>query len=337
MSTSRTRLASALAGALLLTGAAPTPMRADRTDDALRAYQAAFLDPQATDGVAEVGADHHHAHHQHVTSAVRVSGVAGAQHAVAAALPPGTGGRWSFLTPFPSTFTAIHAIVGPSGKVLLVAGSGYNRSNFDAGTFRTYVWMPASGQRREVPTPEDLFCSGHALLPDGRALVGGGTTAYAPYKGSTALCAFTTERYERLTPLEIARWYPSIVNGADGRSLIISGLDGNGLITSEHEVFDYRTNTHTPVPGARQFPLYPHIFRPQTVPSSTPVRPSPPARCRRASGDPSPATRTNPVPGLALPGQRAGATSCFVGDIRNQHLMVLGAAGRRRTRPATSS
>ncbi len=73
---------------------------------------------------------------------------------------------------------AVHAALLHTGKVLLVAGSGNDAQDFEAGSFTTIVWDPVTGDTEEVPTPEDLFCSGHAYLPDGNLLIAGGTREY---------------------------------------------------------------------------------------------------------------------------------------------------------------
>ena len=73
---------------------------------------------------------------------------------------------------------AVHAALLHTGKVLLVAGSGNNAQDFEAGSFTTIVWDPVTGDTKEVPTPEDLFCSGHAYLPNGNLLIAGGTRKY---------------------------------------------------------------------------------------------------------------------------------------------------------------
>ena len=73
---------------------------------------------------------------------------------------------------------AVHAALLHTGKVLLIAGSGNNAQDFEAGSFTTIVWDPETGDTKEVPTPEDLFCSGHAYLPDGNLLIAGGTRKY---------------------------------------------------------------------------------------------------------------------------------------------------------------
>ncbi|WNV76656.1 galactose oxidase early set domain-containing protein [Geodermatophilus sp. DSM 44513] len=94
---------------------------------------------------------------------------------------------------------AIHAALLHTGDVLLIAGSGNEAEDFDAGTFRTVVWDPVTGEAREVPTPEDLFCSGHAYLPNGNLLVAGGTRKYEVLADDvTRAAGILTVKNERL-------------------------------------------------------------------------------------------------------------------------------------------
>ncbi|MFI7546390.1 galactose oxidase-like domain-containing protein [Actinoplanes sp. NPDC049599] len=88
-------------------------------------------------------------------------------------------GHWARL-PVPAGFrvNAIHAALLHTGKVLIIAGSGNNRDNFEAGTFRTVLYDPARNTFNEVPTPTDVFCAGHTFLPSGNLLVAGGTKSY---------------------------------------------------------------------------------------------------------------------------------------------------------------
>lgn len=88
-------------------------------------------------------------------------------------------GFWQTITlPKDVRVNAIHAALLPTGKILLIAGSGNDRTQFKAGTFKTLVFDPAGGTTKLVPTPTDLFCSGHTFLPDGKLLVAGGTLRY---------------------------------------------------------------------------------------------------------------------------------------------------------------
>ncbi|WP_067496194.1 galactose oxidase early set domain-containing protein [Actinoplanes sp. TFC3] len=88
-------------------------------------------------------------------------------------------GHWSRL-PVPQDFkvNAIHAALLNTGKLLIIAGSGNNRDAFEAGTFRTIIYDPATDKFKDVPTPSDVFCAGHTFLPNGNLLVAGGTADY---------------------------------------------------------------------------------------------------------------------------------------------------------------
>ncbi|MDN5857136.1 MAG: kelch motif-containing protein [Pseudonocardia sp.] len=88
-------------------------------------------------------------------------------------------GRWDVIElPEDVQINAIHAALLPTGKLLIIAGSGNEQAQFDAGTFRTLVYDPATGATKLVPTPVDMFCAGHAFLPNGNLLVAGGTLRY---------------------------------------------------------------------------------------------------------------------------------------------------------------
>lgn len=93
-------------------------------------------------------------------------------------------GSWDELdVPEDFRLNAMHAALLHTGKVLLIAGSGNDQENFDAGTFDTVLWDPAKNTFKKIPTPEDFFCAGHTQLPDGRLLVAGGTARYEVLDG----------------------------------------------------------------------------------------------------------------------------------------------------------
>ncbi|KAF4409218.1 MULTISPECIES: kelch motif-containing protein [Streptomyces] len=99
-------------------------------------------------------------------------------------------GHWDLLdVPQKFRVNAIHAALLHTGKVLLIAGSGNDEESFDAGTFETVLWDPVKDTFKLIPTPEDLFCSGHAQLPDGKLLVAGGTARYEVLDGKVERAA----------------------------------------------------------------------------------------------------------------------------------------------------
>ena len=88
-------------------------------------------------------------------------------------------GHWSVLTvPSQYRINAVHAALLYTGKVLIIAGSGNNRGNFDAGRFESLLWDPRTDHFKLIKTPVDMFCGGHAFLPDGKLLIAGGTRRY---------------------------------------------------------------------------------------------------------------------------------------------------------------
>ncbi|MFE9772977.1 galactose oxidase-like domain-containing protein [Streptomyces sp. NPDC005931] len=93
-------------------------------------------------------------------------------------------GKWEIVE-FPEEYrqNTIHAALLRTGKVLLVAGSGNNQDNFDAKKYDTRIWDPIKGTIKKVPTPSDLFCTGHTQLANGNLLIAGGTKRYEKLKG----------------------------------------------------------------------------------------------------------------------------------------------------------
>ncbi|WAP56257.1 kelch motif-containing protein [Streptomyces sp. S465] len=93
-------------------------------------------------------------------------------------------GHWDVVNvPEEYRINTIHAALLHTGKVLLLAGSGNNAKNFAAKSFRSVLWDPVRNTYTNIPTPQDLFCSGHSQLPDGKLLVAGGTQRYEKLKG----------------------------------------------------------------------------------------------------------------------------------------------------------
>ncbi len=181
-----------------------------------------------------------------------------------------TDGTWT-VTTTPSDVRAVHATLLKTGKVLLIAGSGNDRNAFNAGTFTTSIWDPATGSLTSVSTPWDAFCAGHVVLADGRVLVAGGTTAYpsAATNNSSAgsdrsyLFDPSTGKYTRTADMHQARWYATTTELGDGRVLALGGLDEAGELTSQFEIFD-GTSWSTPANGPSNYvfqPMYPGLHQ----------------------------------------------------------------------------
>jgi galactose oxidase-like protein/radical copper oxidase GlxA-like protein len=142
-------------------------------------------------------------------------------------------GHWSILSvPARMRVNAIHAALLYTGKVLIIAGSGNDAGNFEAGRFESILWDPKTDKFTKIATPTDMFCGGHAFLPDGKVLIAGGTSRYEVLPGQVHYAAgvmtVTNTSVEHGTTLRRGTAFVA----ADGRL--------------------YRSTTATVIPRARQ-------------------------------------------------------------------------------------
>jgi Domain of unknown function (DUF1929) len=155
-------------------------------------------------------------------------------------------GAWQVL-PFPSPVRSIHTVLMYNGKVLFVAGSGNDTSEFAAGTFESAVYDPTTGKFQVIPTPDDFFCAGHIQLPDGNVLVLGGNKAYpnatntVGYEGLNTSYIFDpiTDRYVQENNLNEGHWYPSATELGNGSIISYGGLSQTSGPAYDIEYFKY--------------------------------------------------------------------------------------------------
>jgi hypothetical protein len=124
---------------------------------------------------------------------------------------------------WPSDCLAIHAVHLPGGNVLLW---GYGTQE---GT-QLFVRNSFTGQFLQEPdvgqwyvTGANLFCSGHTLLPDGKALIVGGKLDDVWGIQNTFLFDPVSMRWSSAGLMEQPRYYPTPVLLADGNVAVVSG------------------------------------------------------------------------------------------------------------------
>lgn len=163
----------------------------------------------------------------------------------------GGDGSWERLPDSP--IFIVHAAMLHTGKVLLWSGAA------EAGyPLTSLVWDPANptDMTNMHAYSQDLFCSGHAWLPDGRLLVAGGYVA-GTFSHSRATFIFdpaAVNPWTRVADMNLVRWYPTLLTLHDGRILAVSGAGA-----SRQEIYD--AGAWQFVNGAdRSFPeLYPSL------------------------------------------------------------------------------
>jgi hypothetical protein len=255
--------------------------------------------------------------------------------------PPTTGfaatGRWT--TPSSMPGRAMHATLLRDGRILLIAGSGNDwEGQFLPGTFETHVWDPTANTFASVPTPEDMFCSGHVTLPDGKILVQGGTTAYAgtpqsvSYKGLKSSYIFdpATNAYTKVNDAIDGHWYPTLTKLETGDVWMAGGYDENGGGSTATELFNFaqsRWLARSEVPQTNRYlGTYPHMF---LMADSRMFYTG-----GHTFGDAQPGTGSfiydwrkaliGDIPGLRVPQLRDQAGSVLLPPAQNQKFMIAG-------------
>lgn len=182
------------------------------------------------------------------------------------------GGRGRFeQQPTELDLVPIHAALLHNGKVLMMSSDERRWSEPNKGRGKYLLWDPTTAQPVSPATwhtedyghglRQNLFCSGHCLLGDGRLLVAGGVAGpglyYHPgneiYGSDITVHAARVHEgvstgvlWTRYADMPRPRWYPTCVTLPNGDGLIVAGSsDGSaaGWINSTHEVFEQSSGT----------------------------------------------------------------------------------------------
>ena len=158
-------------------------------------------------------------------------------------------GQWASPMPWPAV--AINANVLPNGIVMT-----WGRSDHIP-----VLWDPVAGTFGSASRPSDLFCSGMALLSDGRLLVAGG------HSGTDGIGILSTELYSYATNtwtagpnMQNGRWYPTNTTLANGEMLTISGGDTSGVANKIPEVWTAGGTWRALSSASSSLPYYPMMF-----------------------------------------------------------------------------
>jgi hypothetical protein len=162
---------------------------------------------------------------------------------------PHIDGVWKTL-PYLMPINPISATLLSNGRILIVSGSEYDKYNNSSGadwtskSYRAAVWDPTGTTESSIVVQNltyDVFCSGTAVLPDGRPLTVGGTQTYG-YTGDNRASIFNplTSQYPQSQSMANGRWYATVTTLGDGRVSAFSGLGNSGATNNTVEIYDLR-------------------------------------------------------------------------------------------------
>lgn len=153
---------------------------------------------------------------------------------------PSPMGSWGQLMSWP--LVAIQNIALANGKYLVIDGWQTPQP--------TKVWDPTTNTFTDQVAPGAVFCSGSSHLPDGRIITAGGYGALGIK--TTAIFDPTTETWTKAADMHYQRWYPSLLQLADGRYLVLSGNSTDANHWSDTpEIYDPSTDTWTVLTGVK--------------------------------------------------------------------------------------
>ena len=191
---------------------------------------------------------------------------------------PAALGRWGPLIGLPNV--AVHSTVLPTGRVLMWGRRQPGDPDLDVRECQPFLFDPVSGQSQLTDQPKsaggadvNLFCAGHAFLPDGRLLVMGGHETDGGGIDQACLYDPVANTWTPTAKMNDGRWYPTAVTLPDGRILVLGGSykpgGGNNVVQNVvPQVWANDAWTAAPtLPGGAPFPLYPrmHVTGPDRV------------------------------------------------------------------------
>ena len=155
----------------------------------------------------------------------------------------------------------IHAALLHTNRILFFA---YHEDDQTKGV--SSVFDPQDGAVQHIEQQQDLFCSGHAFLPNGDLLVAGGHVT-----GERSLFQFIPVGdgggWSQLPDLPEGRWYPTCTTLPNGTIFILSGTKktGGGEINGTYQIFHPALGLQAPQPApflneVPPFNTYPWVF-----------------------------------------------------------------------------
>ncbi|HLL77305.1 MAG TPA: galactose oxidase-like domain-containing protein [Pyrinomonadaceae bacterium] len=185
-----------------------------------------------------------------------------------------TKGKWGQVFDLPGV--GIHASVLPNGLVLMWGRRDKPTDSLDVHECTPFLWNPKNNQRTPTPQPKladgtkvNLFCSGHAFLPDGRLLVVGGHLFDGDGVNQASIYDPAGNTWTPTARMNRGRWYPTTTALPDGGVLVLAGsyrADNNGPIVNNDTLQVWKNGAWAPIINTvgsplnfNGLPLYPRM------------------------------------------------------------------------------
>jgi len=147
---------------------------------------------------------------------------------------PSHKGMWEPIK-YKFNYLPIHIALFHTGKVLAFGGTGNDEKNKKPYPSEIFDYKTGEISTIQQELDGDIFCAGHAFLPDGRLLIAGGTLkydgsflriAFPPFRGLEYSYVFDPVQmhWTRKENMAYGRWYPTCIMISDGSVLCVAGL-----------------------------------------------------------------------------------------------------------------
>jgi len=136
---------------------------------------------------------------------------------------PSTTGKWSSVMPWPHD--AVHAHILPTGKIM----TWPEDEDADVDNTVASLWTPSTGVfTQATPITVDrynLYCSGHAFMPDGKLFLAGGSDEPHGIVSLALANAYnpTGNSWIPAPDMNAGRYYPTNTTLANGDVLVVAG------------------------------------------------------------------------------------------------------------------
>jgi hypothetical protein len=252
-------------------------------------------------------------------------------------LPKGT----VFTAPDGARFKSAFALTVPKATT----GLG-NDGNQVVTPAQQNVWVDAvrKGKRSLQPNAVQYRIQGLIGPQSNSILYGVGTPMTLQkqnFQGTKDAYIFDvkTERYVKVDSMNYARWYPTLAEMGNGMVMTMSGLNDQGQVTQQNEMFNPKTKTWAEGP-TRGFPTYPATFlteNGQLFFTGSNAGYGPSTAAWRTPGFWNIYTNVfKPVPGIKDPQDLETSASVLLPPAQKQTIMVLGGGGVGQSNSSTA-